>query len=95
MEIEDSFIDKIKPEIILENVMISAMDISLDYIIYSTWDSNKIKIFSIKTKIKKDFLEVEEENFVNSIVVIKSDGMKFLFIALSSGKLLFYKFISK
>ena len=87
-------IENQEKEILLENTLISAMEISMGYIIFSVWDENKIKIFSLKTKTTKEFLKLESDIFVSSIVTIKSEGKKFLFISLSNGRILFYKFNS-
>jgi len=84
-----------KFEVLLENTLISSMDISLGYIIYSIWDENNIKIFSLKTKTTKEFLKLESDVFVSSIVIMKCEGKKFLFVSLSNGRILFYKFNSK
>lgn len=97
MDIEDSptqYLNSINPEILVENVSISAMEISLNFIIYSVWEENKIYLYSIKTKANKEFMQVESEAFVNSMLILKSEGLKFLFISFSNGKLLFYKFNS-
>lgn len=85
----------LKYEILLENVLISAMEISMGFIIYSLWNENSIKILSLKSKTIKEFLKLESDVFVSSIVQMKSEGRKFLFISFSNGRILFYKFNSK
>jgi len=95
MDIEKNNDNIVEFNILLENVMISAMDISINYLVYSVWDENKIYILSINNNTNKTFLEFEEELFVNSIIIIKSEGMKFMFISFSNGNILFYKFNSK
>ncbi len=82
-------------KILLENVMICALDVSMNYLIYSVWNENNIYILSINNMTNKLFMEFEQDLFVNSLLVIKSEGMKFLFISFSNGKILFYKFNSK
>lgn len=95
MDIEKPISTAEESQILLENVMISAMDASMNYVIYSVWNENKIYILSIKSLVNKLFLEIEEDLFVNSLLVIKNEGMKFLFISFSNGKIMFYKFNSK
>ena len=70
------------------------MEISMGYIIFSVWDENKIQIYSIKSKTTKEFLKLESDIFVSSIVTMKSEGRKFLFVSFSNGRILFYKFNS-
>lgn len=82
-------------KILLENVMISAFDLSMNYVVYSVWNENKIFILSVNSLVNKLFLEYEQDLFVNSILIIKNEGMKFLFVSFSNGKILFYKFNSK
>jgi hypothetical protein len=84
-----------KIEILMENTSISAMDISMGYLIYSIWDENLIKILSLNSNTSKEFIKLENNEFVSSIVIMKSEGKKFLFISLSNGRILFYKFNSK
>jgi len=95
MDLEKSNLNAEEYKILLENVMISSLDVSMNYLIYSVWNENKIFIFSINNLTNKLFIEFEEELFVNSLLVIKNEGMKFLFISFSNGKILFYKFNSK
>ena len=95
MDVEKSNLNSEEYKILLENVMISSLDVSMNYLIYSVWNENKIFIFSINNLTNKLFIEFEEELFVNSLLVIKNEGMKFLFISFSNGKILFYKFNSK
>jgi hypothetical protein len=85
----------LSPEIIAEDLQISAMDITKDMIIYSLWDQNKVFIHNLKVKKVQILTEYEEDVFVSSIAFIKNEGIKFLFIALSNGKMLFYKIKSK
>jgi len=94
MDIEKSNENSNLYKILAENVLISAIDVSMNYIIYSVWNENKIYILSINSGTIKVFLEIEQDIFVNSILIIKNEGMKFLFIAFSNGKILFYKFNS-
>ncbi len=82
-------------KIIAENVNISAMDVSMNFVIYSVWDENKVYILSINSGTTKLFMEIEKDIFINSVLIIKNEGMKYLFIAFSNGKILFYKFNSK
>ena len=79
------------PEILHENLLISAFDISSDIMIFSQWDSNKISIFNFKNKKIENLCEIELGVSCTSISFLKSEGNKFLFIALSNGKMPFYK----
>lgn len=79
------------PEILSDSFNISAYDVNGDIIIFSQWDSNKIFIFNLRNKKVEVLCEFESNVFCSSVQFLKSDGHKFLFIALSNGKMLFYK----
>lgn len=72
MDIEKNNVNIFEFKILLENVMLSAMDISMNYLVYSVWDENKIYILSINNGTNKVFLEIDEDLFVNSIIIIKA-----------------------
>ncbi len=79
------------PEILLEDVLISSFAITDDMIIFSKWDDSKIFIYSMKTKKVEVLCEYEDYLSCSSISFLKSEGIKFLFVVLSNGKMLFYK----
>ena len=88
-------IDINNPVILHDSLLISAFDVSNDIMIFSQWDSNKISIFNFKNKKIEFLYEFEPGVTCSSISFLKSEGNKFLFIALSNGKMLFYKLKSK
>jgi hypothetical protein len=79
------------PEILNDEVVISSFDVTENMLIYSTWNSNLIYILNINSKKVFPLCEYEEDAFISSLSFIKNDGIKFLFVALSNGKMLFYK----
>ena len=85
--------NEIDYECILSNVEISAFDISNYFIVYSTWDSNTINLYSFSTKNIQCLCTVDDDFDVHtsSIQIIKKDGNKFIFISLSNGKMLYFK----
>jgi hypothetical protein len=83
------------PEILLDDAFISDFDVSGDIIIYSEWRSNNIFILNIKNRKIEILTTFEKDLFISSIVFMKNEGLKFLFVVLSNGKMLFYKLKSK
>jgi DNA damage-binding protein 1 len=81
----------VHPEILSYDLLISAFDVTGNIMIFSTWDSNKIYIYSLNNKKINQLHEYDDSLFANSIAFVKNDGIKFLFIALSNGKMLYYK----
>lgn len=79
------------PEILRDDLQISSFDVTSDMLVYSNFDSRQIFILSLKTNKVEVLCEIESKVFVTSIAFIKSEGIKFLFISLSNGKMLFYK----
>lgn len=83
------------PEFVLEDLQISAFTAFDEIIIYSLWDDYRIFIYNKKAKRTEILTEYDSESeFVTGIVIFKHDGAHFLYVSLSSGKLLFYKFAS-
>ncbi len=83
---------------ILENVYISAFDISTHFLIYSLWESDNIYILSFTKNSNQNNNQILcsiDENVkyiqISSIQILKKDDMKFFFISLSNGKMLYYK----
>ena len=85
--------NEIDYEGILSNVEISSFDISNYFIVYSTWDSNIVNLYSFSTKNIQTLCTVDDDFDVHtsSIQIIKKDGNKFIFISLSNGKMLYFK----
>ncbi len=83
------------PEILSDSLLISSFAVSDDMIIFSQWNSTRIFIYSLKTKKIETLCEYEESLSCPSICFMKNEGIKFLFIVLSNGKMLFYKLKSK
>jgi DNA damage-binding protein 1 len=94
-DINDLLSNKQQPEVLNDDILMSAFDISENMLIFSQWGSNYVSILNISSKKVFQLCEFEEEAFTNSISFIENDGIKFLFIALSNGKMLFYKLRSK
>ena len=83
-----------KTSIILENIDITAFDISQYFIIYSLWNENNIYIYSIHTGCVNVFCNIDENTndvLISSIQIIKKEGIKFVFVSLSNGKMMFFK----
>ncbi len=83
------------PEVLSDDVLISAFNVSDDMLVYSQWNDNKVFIYSFKTKKTEVMCEYDISVSCSSIAFLKCDGIKFLFIALSNGKMLYYKLKSK
>ena len=79
------------PEILSDEVLISAFNVSDDMLVYSQWNDNRVCIYSLKTKKTEVMCEYDMSVSCSSIAFLKCDGIKFLFIALSNGKMLYYK----
>ena len=94
--IENDSINEVKT--ILKNVYISAFDVSSHFLIYGLWESNNIFIYSFISNSNEDNNQILcsiDENVeyiqISSIQILKKDGVKFFFISLSNGKMLYYK----
>ena len=79
---------------IFKNLYISAFDVCRYFIIYSLWDSNKLFIYSLNSKITKT-INISDETLdytkISSIQIFKNDLFYYIFISLSNGKLIYYK----
>ena len=79
---------------LLNNVNISSFGICKYFIIYSLWDKNKLGIYTINTS-KNNFISKIDNSLdfiqISSIEIIKIDGLRFIIISLSNGKILFFK----
>ncbi len=79
------------PDVILSDVEICAFNIKRDLLVFSSWNSQKIYSYDLKTKSKEVLFELEDNIFANSISFLHNENGRYLFIALSNGKLLFFK----
>ena len=79
---------------LLNNVNISSFGLCKYFIIYSQWDNNKLGIYTINTG-KNNYIGKIDNSLdyvqISSIEVIKIDGIRFVIISLSHGKLLYFK----
>ena len=87
-------------EIIFENIFISSFDVSQYFLIYSLWNNNNLFIYTLYNenldkKEKNNLLCSIDENVnyiqISNIQIFKKDGIKFFFVSLSNGKMLYYK----
>ena len=89
---ENGNISEIKE--LIKDVNISSFGLCQYFLIYSLLDSNKLGIYSINTN-KTNFLnEIDESlDYVNvtSIEIMKIEGIRYVIIALSNGRLLYFK----
>jgi len=79
------------PDVIISDVEICAFNIKRDLLVFSLWNSQNIFSYDLKTKKKEVLFELEENIFANSISFLNNENGRYLFIALSNGKLLFFK----
>ena len=79
---------------IFNNINMSSFGVCKYFIIYSEWDKNNLGIYTINTgknyimnitESSKDFAQI------SSIEIIKVNGLRFILISLSNGKLLYFK----
>jgi len=79
---------------LLNNVNISSFGMCKYFIIYSQWDNNNLGIYSINTS-KNNFMSRVDKSLdyvqISSIEIIKIEGLRFIIISLSNGKLLYFK----
>ena len=79
---------------LLDNVNISSFGLCKYFIIYSQWDNNNLGIYSINTG-KNYFMGKIDNSLdyvqISSIEIIKIEGIRFIIISLSNGKLLYFK----
>ena len=85
----------INTEIILINVDISAFDVCEYFLLFTTWDSRNLNIFSFdkKNNLLYDIDSLLDYEQISSIQIIKkSKSCLYIFLSLSTGKLIFIKF---
>jgi hypothetical protein len=79
---------------LLNNVNISSFGICKYFIIYSQWDSDKLGIYTINTN-KNNFMSKFDNSLdfvqISSIEIIKIEGIRFVILSLSNGKLIYFK----
>ncbi len=79
---------------ILKDVFICSFDVCKYFIIYSLWDSNKLYIYSLNSKVTKT-LEIPEEPLdytkISSIQFFKNESIHYIFISLSNGKIIYFQ----
>ena len=79
---------------ILDNINMSSFGVCKYFIIYSEWDKNNLGIYTINTG-KKAYMNIVEpsKDFaqITSIEIIKVEGLRFILLSLSNGKLLYFK----
>ena len=84
----------IENEIILNNISISAFDICKKFMIFSSWDNNKLGIYSVNNK-KTNYIDLIGDNinfvYISSIQIIKINEEYNIFLSLSFGKLILLK----
>ena len=78
---------------LLNNVNISSFGICKYFIIYSQWDTNNLGIYSINTEKNNFISKIDSSDYVqiSSIEIIKIEGIRFVIISLSNGKLVYLK----
>ena len=84
----------IEKKIILNNISISAFDICKKFMIFSSWDNNKLGIYSVYNK-KTNYIDLIGDNinfvYISSIQIIKINEEYNIFLSLSFGKLILLK----
>ena len=79
---------------IIKNVSLCSFDICKYFLVYTLWDSNDLFIYSLNTK-EINSIEIPEEYLdftkISSIQIFKHDSLLYIFIALSSGKLIYFQ----
>ena len=79
---------------ILKQVDICSFDISKYFIIYSLWNSNSLFIYSINSK-SVETIDIPDECLdyikISSIQIFKYELFHYIFISLSTGKLLYFQ----
>ena len=79
---------------IFEDISMSSFGVCKYFIIYSQWDTNNLGIYTINTKKNATMNIVESsKDFaqITAIEIIKKDGLRFVLLSLSNGKLLYFK----
>ena len=79
---------------ILENVSVCDFDICKYFLIYALWDSNNLYIYSMNSK-KNEIINIPDESLeytkISSIQIFKNDLIHYIFISLSTGKLIYFQ----
>jgi len=79
-------------DIILNESNLSSFEVSEDLLFFTTWNNNKIWMCDLKKKKFESIYEINNDKiFASSISVLKHEGLKYLFVSLSDGKLLYFK----
>ena len=81
-------------EEILSQVSICDFDICKYFIVYALWDSNNLYIYSFNSK-KIETINIPDESLdstkISSIQIFKYNSFHYLFISLSTGKLIYFQ----
>ena len=79
---------------IFNNINLSSFAVCKYFIIYSEWDKNHLGIYTINTR-KNSIMNIAESSKdfaqISSIEIIKVNGLRFILLSLSNGKLLYFK----
>ena len=78
---------------LLNNVNMTSFGICKYFIIYSQWDTNNLGIYSINTGKNNFISKLDSSDYIqiSSIEIIKIEGIRFVIISLSNGKLVYLK----
>ena len=79
---------------IFNNINMCSFGVCKYFIIYSEWDKNKLGVYTINTgKISSMKIMESSKDFaqISSIEIIKIQGLRFILLSLSNGKLLYFK----
>ena len=81
-------------ETLIDSINMSSFGVCKYFIIYSEWDKNNLNIFTINTK-KIETMNIVESSKdfaqITNIEIIKKEGLRFVLLSLSNGKLLYFK----
>ena len=81
-------------ETLIDSINMSSFGVCKYFIIYSEWDKNNLNIFTINTK-KIETMNIVESSKdfaqITNIEIIKKEGLRFILLSLSNGKLLYFK----
>ena len=81
-------------EIILNNISVSAFDVSKKFLIFSVWNNSKLGVYSFNNK-KVNYLNFIDNSinfaFISSIQIIKLNDEYNIFLSLSIGKLIWLR----
>jgi len=93
IDYEESRNHVVVEKVLLKDVFLHKFDVCREFIIFTTWDSNKINAYSFKNKKIIEITTLSNENsFVMSMKILKDHNKtKYLSISISDGTLLIYK----